>query len=70
VFVGVDMFAGAGLPFKSQPLLAPKLQLYDKLQLILFGVETVNVFVRGMPQVKATAFGAKVNVGFGLLIVM
>lgn len=23
-----------------------------------------------MPQVKATAFGAKVNVGFGLLIVM
>ena len=37
---------------------------------MLLGVETVKVLVCGVPQVKATAFGATVNVGFGLLLVM
>ena len=37
---------------------------------MLLAVETVKVLVCGVPQVKATVFGAKVNVGFGLLIVM
>lgn len=37
---------------------------------MLLGVETVNVLVCGVPQVKETEPGAKVNVGFGLLIVM
>lgn len=37
---------------------------------MLLGVETVNVLVCGVPQVKETELGAKVNVGFGLLIVM
>ena len=37
---------------------------------MLLGVETVNVLVCGVPQVKETELGAKVNVGVGLFIEM
>ena len=54
----------------SHPLFAPKFQLYVTGQLSVLEAFTVKVLVCGVPQVKETELGAKVNVGFGLLIVM